>query len=190
MYNDLLLPVDLNTEASWEKALPTALALADKFGAQLHIMTVVPDFGMAIVGTFFPEDFEQKAIAQANEALHAWVDEHVPAGREVQHVVAHGRVYEEVLRVAREIDADLDRLEAGVVPRSTLLANLGEDPFAALALTPQSSLPTSCLCPRRSERIFGSSPAKARACLRSPMQPVSPPSSPSGAYRCRPTRIQ
>ena len=107
MYNDLLLPVDLNSPASWEKALPTVLALAEKFGARLHVMTVVPDFGMAIVGTFFPKDFEQKALAQANEALHAFVKQHVPAGVKAQHVVAHGTVYEEVLRVAREIDADL-----------------------------------------------------------------------------------
>ncbi len=107
MYKELLLPVDLNSEASWEKALPTVLALAEKFDARLHVMTVVPDFGMAIVGTFFPKDFEKKALKQANEALHAWVKQRVPAGVIVQHVVAHGTVYEEVLRVAREIDADL-----------------------------------------------------------------------------------
>ena len=49
MYQTILLPLDLNDEASWKKSLPTALELSQTHGAKLHVMTVVPDFGMAIV---------------------------------------------------------------------------------------------------------------------------------------------
>ena len=78
-----------------------------RFGARLHVMTVVPDFGLPIVGAFFPEDFEQKALAAADQQSHDFVAEHVPDNIEVRHIVAHGTVYEEILRVANDIGAEL-----------------------------------------------------------------------------------
>lgn len=107
MYRDILITVDLGDEASWKQALPTAVEYARAFGSRLHVMTVVPDFGMSIVGSFFPEDYEEKAMARADERLHAFVREHVPEGLPVQHIVGHGTIYGEILRVADEIDADL-----------------------------------------------------------------------------------
>jgi nucleotide-binding universal stress UspA family protein len=107
MFKDILLPVDLGVAASWKKALPTALALCQAFGARLHVMTVVPDFGMSVVGQFFPPEFEHQALEAANKQLHAFVAEHVPTELKVQHIVAHGTVYEEILRVADELKVDL-----------------------------------------------------------------------------------
>lgn len=112
MYKDILFPVDLNQASSWEKALPTAVEYCKTFGATLHVLNVVPDFGMSVVGTYFPEDFEQKALEGAREELHNFVRQHVPEGVKVQHVVGHGTVYDEILRVAREIKADLILLAA------------------------------------------------------------------------------
>lgn len=107
MYKDILIPVDLGDDASWKTALPTAVEYARAFGSTLHVMTVVPDFGMSIVGSFFPEDYEEKALAKASDRLHAFVAEHVPQDLPVQHVIGHGSIYNEILRVAKEIDADL-----------------------------------------------------------------------------------
>lgn len=107
MYRNILLAVDLNEEASWHRALPTASEYCRAFAARLHVITVVPDFGMSIVGQYFPEDYEQKMLAAAGERLAALVAEHVPEGIEVDTIVAHGTVYEEILRASRSIDADL-----------------------------------------------------------------------------------
>lgn len=107
MYKDILLTVDLEDSESWQSAVPTAVEYAQAFGARLHIMHVVPDFGMSIVGSFFPTDFENKAITHANKALHAFVGKHIPTGIPVQHIVAHGSIYREIIRVADEIKADL-----------------------------------------------------------------------------------
>ncbi|NBB82211.1 MAG: universal stress protein [Alphaproteobacteria bacterium] len=107
MYTDILIPVDLGDDASWQTALPAAVEYARAFGATLHVMTVVPDFGMSIVGSFFPDDYEEKALAKASDRLHAFVAEQVPAAVPVQHIVGHGSIYAEILRVAREIGADL-----------------------------------------------------------------------------------
>ncbi len=75
-------------------------------------MNVVPDFGSALVGSYFPEGFEKKTLEGAREQLHDFVGQHVPDGVTVQHVVGYGTVYEEILRVAREIEADLILLAA------------------------------------------------------------------------------
>ncbi len=107
MYRDILLPVDLADSSSWRAALPVALTLCRSFGARLHVVSVVPDFGMAIVGQYFPESFEKEMIEETRKALHAFVGEHVPADVPVQHVVAHGTVYQEILRAAHDTGVDL-----------------------------------------------------------------------------------
>ena len=107
MYKDILVPVDLNQASSWEKALPTAVELCKSFGATLHVLNVVPDFGMTTVAAHFPEDFQEKSVEAARAALHEFVRQHVPDGVKVQHIVGYGTVYDEILRVAREIKTDL-----------------------------------------------------------------------------------
>jgi nucleotide-binding universal stress UspA family protein len=107
MYTNILLPVDLNEESSWQKALPTAVEYCKTFGATLHVMNVVPDFGLSVVGSYFPDDYEQKAIEATREQLHDFARQHVPEDVKVQHIVAYGTAYDEILRVAREIKADL-----------------------------------------------------------------------------------
>ncbi len=106
MYKDILMPIDLGDENSW-RALPVCTEYAKAFGSTLHVVTVVPDFGMSIVGSFFPANFEHQALKQAGEALHKWVADHIPGDIHVQHIVAHGTAYEEILRVSEEITCDL-----------------------------------------------------------------------------------
>ena len=107
MYKNILLPVDLNSVETQHKAVQTAAQLARTFGAGLHVMTVVPDFGMSIVGTFFPDGFEKEALERANETLHDFVKQNLPDDLAVQHIVGQGSVHHEILRIARQIGADL-----------------------------------------------------------------------------------
>ena len=107
MYKNILLALDLGDDASWKRSLPTAVEYAQTFGATLRIMSVVPDFGMSIVGSFFPKDYEGEMLEKARQALHEFVDKNVPDDLTVQHVIGHGTVYEEILRVADEVKVDL-----------------------------------------------------------------------------------
>lgn len=106
MYKHILLPVDLGDEASFKKSVPVAEKLADSFGAKLHVMTVVPDFGMSIVGQFFPKPHEKDMLAEAQRQLHVFTARYLP-DRKVQHIIGHGSVYQEILKMAGEIKADL-----------------------------------------------------------------------------------
>ena len=107
MYKDILFAVDLEDENSWKKALPTALEYAKAFGSNLHMVTVVPAMGPGIVGAYFPEGYEEKMMERALEHLHAFTKEHVPGDIHVQHIVAHGSIYQEILRVSEEVACDL-----------------------------------------------------------------------------------
>jgi Universal stress protein UspA and related nucleotide-binding proteins len=107
MYKDILLPIDLGQKASWEKALPFAVDLARLYAARLHVMTVVPDYGFHYVAQFFPPAYETGMLDEANAKLHAFVKATVPAGMAVQHVVVHGSIYREIVRIADEIKADV-----------------------------------------------------------------------------------
>jgi nucleotide-binding universal stress UspA family protein len=107
MYKDILLAVDLNHPETQEKATRTATEYAKAFGSKLHVLTVVPDFGMSIVSSYFPEDFARKAEAEASAQLHAYVKEHVPDEVSVQHIVAYGSIYSEILEFAEKTGCDL-----------------------------------------------------------------------------------
>ena len=107
MFKHILLAVDLGDEHSWQRSLPFSVDYAKGHGATLHVMTVVPDFGMSIVGSFFPKEHEKQALEEANKVLHEFVDTNVPDDIRVQHIVGHGTAYEEILRVSDEINADL-----------------------------------------------------------------------------------
>ena len=107
MYRDILLAVDLVNADTQQKAVSTAVKLAETFGARLHVITVVPDYGMSIVGGYFTKDHERQALEHANKALHAFVAEHVPTEIKLQHIVGHGTIYQEILRYAADTGCDL-----------------------------------------------------------------------------------
>lgn len=107
MFKDILLPVDLSHENSWRKSLPLAVALCRMADANLHALAVIPQFGPSMVSQYFPENYEETVTAHVMEALHKFSRVHVPPDIEVQHIVAHGQVYDEILRTAESIGCDL-----------------------------------------------------------------------------------
>lgn len=107
MYHKILLPVDLNEESSWAKALPTAITLCQTFDASLHVVTVMPDFKMPMVGAYFPKDFSQKAHEAVKEAQHDFIQQHVPETISTQSVIVDGSPWEAIIKVGKQLDIDL-----------------------------------------------------------------------------------
>ncbi len=106
-YRRILLPIDLGHSCSWEKALPAAMDLARLYKAHLNILTVLPDMGMPVVGSFFPENFEKQAREKAEKALEAWLKEHMPENADADAYVAVGTIYDEIIAVADRLKCDL-----------------------------------------------------------------------------------
>lgn len=107
MYKTILVPVDIHQESSWKLALPVALEMAKAGNAKLLLFTVVPDFGMAVVGSFLPRDYAQKAFEHAEYELKAIARNNLPSGTDVTCYVRHGSIYKEINKAANKLGADL-----------------------------------------------------------------------------------
>ncbi len=108
MFKNVLLAVDLNHDASWKRALPAALANCKAFGSRLHVVMVMPDFGMPIVASAFPEGFAKKLHDETERHLKEFVDKRVtPEIKAEHHVLGGGTVYELILEYAKKHSIDL-----------------------------------------------------------------------------------
>ncbi len=113
MADKLLIPIDLVHESSWKKALPQAFALGRVTGADVTIMTVVPeilaglDWRYSIRGeTGGSEELKIDDLLQdARTRLEQIGVEHAPEGTEFDVIARYGTVYEEILNVADELPA-------------------------------------------------------------------------------------
>ena len=71
MFDKILVPVDLTTEASTQKLCEAANDLAEKYGSEVRILTVAPDYGMPLVASYFPEGVQEKLKKDMKEKLEA-----------------------------------------------------------------------------------------------------------------------
>ena len=107
MFKNILVAVDLDDESSWVKALPAALEIARPSNARVHLIYVIPGFGLSVVGQYFPEGTEERILEEAHQSLHAFAEEHVDGNLCDSCVIGNGTVYQEVLDGAERIAADL-----------------------------------------------------------------------------------
>ena len=107
MTNSILLPIDLDQQSSWEHSLPVAAKMARDEGAELHVLSVIPDYGMSVVSSFFPPDHAQNTMREAEKLIKKFVADNLPDDLTVKAHVHFGSIYKEVLKVADEIDCGL-----------------------------------------------------------------------------------
>lgn len=108
MYDRLLVPVDLGDTSSLDNALPVAAALATGPNAEVHVLTVVPTSGMAVVGSYLPEDYAEKASDGAKEMLAKALEEKRTLCEPVtlKGHVTRGSVYQEIIHTADALNCD------------------------------------------------------------------------------------
>ena len=109
MSRSVLCAVDISNKGKDDTVLKAAKRLADLDGAQLDVVTVIPDFGKSLVAGFFDKSHHEDAVKTAKAALQDQIVESLGADADasVRHVIATGSAYEEILRVAEETDCGL-----------------------------------------------------------------------------------
>ena len=107
MTKHVLCAVDLSHLDTEVSLLKKAAELATFYKASLSVVTVVPDYGMTIVGSFFKEGTMKSAVEAANQALHAFVASNLNNFGNVQHIVEVGTPYEQLLEAIKVARADL-----------------------------------------------------------------------------------
>ncbi|HUS55042.1 MAG TPA: universal stress protein [Thermohalobaculum sp.] len=106
MFTSVLLPIDLGRETTWKKPLGLAVELVQAGGGTLHVMSVLPDFGMPLVGSYFDKDFAGAAMQDMTGQLKAWASRNVPDGVKAKVHLAHGSIYDEIMRLADKLGCD------------------------------------------------------------------------------------
>lgn len=107
MHRKILVPIDLNDDAQAHHVIDIAESMASKEGSELHVITVVPTFNMSIVGSHFPKDYEQKTLEEVKGVLKSSLDKRNEKGVVIKGHVAHGTIYDEIMKAADKLDCDL-----------------------------------------------------------------------------------
>ncbi|MEP1931119.1 MAG: universal stress protein [Roseibium sp.] len=108
MTKSVLCAVDI-THPEDTNVLEIANKLAQLDGASLDVITVVPNLGVTLVGSYFDENFQSQLVTDTQKSLKEMVAKVVGEDRnkDIRHLVTTGSIYEEILEVANQIDADL-----------------------------------------------------------------------------------
>ena len=107
MYNNILLPVDMEHSAESAKALTIAVEEAQRSKAKLTVMTVAPGFGSALVASYFEEGAVKAALQEVARHLKQYVDDNIPDDVEVVAVVVEGNPAERILKQEQADNIDL-----------------------------------------------------------------------------------
>lgn len=109
MSKSVLCAVDINRPQEEKHILDRAYCLAKLDEARLDVITVVPDFGMSVVGSYFDSDHTKKVKEAAHQHLIEVTESvvGVEANKNVRHIVSVGNAYEEILRTAEKAGSDL-----------------------------------------------------------------------------------
>ncbi|MGX2966730.1 universal stress protein [Ursidibacter sp. B-7004-1] len=124
MYNKLLIAIDLSDLKSAKFVVDTALKItANNPDAIYRVVTIIEPIDDSFISAFLPKNFDKSVIEEANKALHEFTQTHFPEGSKVQHIVAHGTIYEEINRIAEEKSVDLIVMLASSKPKAKGLSS-------------------------------------------------------------------
>ncbi|MEM4531199.1 MAG: universal stress protein [Thermofilaceae archaeon] len=110
MFKKILLPTDGSQGV--EKAIECAAAIAEKFSAEIHVLSVA-EISRVAYGEFFPIELEtltQAFYQNAKEIVNATINKLVALGvskGKIKGEVRGGYPAEEILRYAKEAEVDL-----------------------------------------------------------------------------------
>ncbi len=104
MYSKILAAVDVNNPETSEACAAMAKSLAEASGAELHVITVMPDDGMPMVSAALGPEHQELIIKAGKDALAKFTEAHLPSAK--KHI-ARGSIYDNILRAADNIGADL-----------------------------------------------------------------------------------
>lgn len=106
-YNNIVIPVDLDHDSSWRRALPDAIEYARNNDATLHVVTVVPNADIPAIAVHLPDGIDSHIRQDGLESLMQLISQQVPENIVVKAMVGQGRIHKEILRMATTVDADL-----------------------------------------------------------------------------------
>jgi nucleotide-binding universal stress UspA family protein len=114
LFTKILLPIDINDPSSWEKTLPACVSMLKRNPeAQLWILSVIPNFGLNMVESYFPSGWMKEISAKTIAELEIIVKKHVPDDIKPSLIVCKGVVYQAIIEHVTNLEIDLIIMSAG-----------------------------------------------------------------------------
>jgi nucleotide-binding universal stress UspA family protein len=107
MFENILLPIDLQDRSTAADALQEALRYLSEADAQLHVMTAMPGLNMPMVAAYFPQDTVEKALRELELELSVLVRETVPDLSRCKLHVCEGDAAKQIIKLAERLKTDL-----------------------------------------------------------------------------------
>lgn len=107
-FSKILVPTDFSESAKY--ALPFAIDLAEKYGAEMHLLHVVEPIAVPVDfawGTYSYPDIEKQLSGHVEKTLEAIEKEHIPQSIRVKSSIIHGKSWREIVTLAKEGEMDL-----------------------------------------------------------------------------------
>ena len=124
MYNKLLIAIDLSDLKSAKYVVDTCLKMTGHDPNTVYrVVTIIEPVDDSFISAFLPKNFDKSVVEEANKALHEFTKSAFPEGAKVQHIVAHGTIYEEINRIAQEKSVDLIVMLASSKPEAKGLSS-------------------------------------------------------------------
>lgn len=105
MFKKILVPIDVDRPIAAKAVYDCAAEIAKQEGAEIKLISVMPGFGMPIVGSFISESVRKEALEHFRDALSVFRDENCDPS--VTFHIRSGKHWEEIIKVADKWDADL-----------------------------------------------------------------------------------
>ncbi|RYE06476.1 MAG: universal stress protein [Rickettsiaceae bacterium] len=106
-FKKIVVPIDVSDKNSISTILTFALKFASNFGSSIHLVYIIPDFGMKIIEDYLPVNWMRDQKEKYNNKMNQVIQDYVPSELTADFYVGRGAVYDEVIQYSNEIQADL-----------------------------------------------------------------------------------
>lgn len=107
MYKKIVIPLDLTDKRNTKSVFAPAVEFVKVFGAEIHLVHIIPDFGLKMVEDYLPRGWKADQKEKSEKYLKEIIAKYVPGDIKVKTYIGHGAIYDQVISYTEKIEADL-----------------------------------------------------------------------------------
>ncbi|MCG6966035.1 MAG: universal stress protein [Chromatiaceae bacterium] len=107
MFKQILLPIDLEENELTERAIMVAQDIAERYESNITVVTVIPDFSMPVVASYFPADAVERARRDACTEIEKLIKARFRDPEAVRCDVGEGSPHKFIVDYAHDKKIDL-----------------------------------------------------------------------------------
>jgi nucleotide-binding universal stress UspA family protein len=105
MFKKILVPVDIDYPEAAAAVYQRAASIARLSGAEVRLVSVMPGFGMPIVGSYISDEVRKEVTDRFKASLEKFIKDHCTES--VSYTIRTGKNWEEIIKAADKWEADL-----------------------------------------------------------------------------------